>query len=399
MEAVSQALLTLLGRALFQADQPLPDELDWALLYQEALSHTVQLLVYDCLTEQERSAMPPEVAAKWHQSALMTLWNNEQLSAEQTLVLNTLSAAGIPCVILKGSSSALSYPKPELRCAGDIDLLVTRDTLEQAEQLLIGIGYVPPTEPHHCHLSMQRGRMITELHFEPNGIPDSPVGDDIRAFFKGAEQHPDICAALPILPPSQRAVLMLLHMLEHITGSGMGLRQVCDWAVFVQKELTPPVWDALRPVLLRFGLLRFAAVITRVCVDALSLPARSAPWCLDADASVCRALLRDILRTGNFGRKESRYGQRLFTDGRSGSRLSSFYHTGLSTCRTHFPACQKHPVLLPIAPFVVVAHYLQHRAKRERPKFQLLKMYQAAGSRQKLYHALAPFERGRAQEP
>lgn len=395
MDTVSNALLTLLGRALFSADTgDLPENTDWTALYREACAQAVHLLVYDCLRQSERAAMPPKLGAQWKKSALMTLWNNEQVKSEQTLVLDALQKAGIPCVLLKGSSSAMCYPKPELRCAGDVDLLVSKDTLDRAEQLLEGMGYVPPTTPHHCHISMQRGSFVTELHFEPNGIPDGPIGESIRAFFRDAEQASVFENGMPILPLCKRAVVMLLHKLQHITGSGLGLRQMCDWAVFVKTTLTPERWAELRPLLCRFGLLRFAEIVTLTCVLYFSLPADCAPWCMNAERGACEDLMEDLFRCGNFGKKQNRYGQRLFTDVNSSNRLLSFWRVGLSACRQHWPACEKHPILLPIAPFVLLARYAKQRSSGQRPKLQLLKVYQYAGPRQKLYQELAPFQNG-----
>ena len=122
MTDTEQSLLALLRRALFGQDTPLPPDADWQSIFEEAASHSVHLLVYDCLTEQERAAIPKETAVPWRQEVLSTMWYNEQLLGEQQTVLKALSA--FPCVILKGSSSAACYPRPELRCAGDIDLLL-----------------------------------------------------------------------------------------------------------------------------------------------------------------------------------------------------------------------------------------------------------------------------------
>ena len=386
MDTVSQAMLTLLGRALFSVDSgDLPEDTDWAALYRESRAQTVHLLVYDCLHQSERAAMPPEVEAQWKQSALMTLWNNEQVQKEQMVVLDTLRKAAIPCVLLKGSSSAMCYPKPELRCAGDIDLLVSKETLNRAEQLLEGLGYVPPEEEHHCHISMHRDRMVTELHFEPNRIPNSPLGNEIRAFFLGAEQTSENWNGLPVLPSCQRAVVLLLHKLEHIVSSGMGLRQLCDWAVFVRSALTPEVWAELEPLLVQFRMLHFTKVITSVCVRYLALPASCAPWCEDAAEELCELMIGEILKSGNFGRKDSNFCLDLFTDASSPNRLASMWKIVWSTCRHSWPVCNAHPILLPIAPFVLFIRYFIRMLAGKRPKLELFKMYHRAAPRQKLY--------------
>lgn len=146
MNQIEQCLLKLLGRALFGCGASLPLNMDWKALFQEAVNHSVHLLVYDCLTEEERATIPPETAAQWRQTALSSMWYNEQLLREQQAVLEALD--GIPCVILKGSSSAMCYPRPELRCAGDIDLLLFPADMEKAEEILIDRGYQPPKGPH-----------------------------------------------------------------------------------------------------------------------------------------------------------------------------------------------------------------------------------------------------------
>ena len=389
MTRTEQCLLELLGRALFDRGEPLPPDTDWQALFREAVSQSVHLLAYDCLTEQERASLPPETAAQWRQAALSAMWYNEQLLREQQAVLKALE--GIPCVILKGSSSAMCYPRPELRCAGDIDLLLRPADLEKAEAILAARGYQMPEGSHSYHSSMRRESFAVELHFEPPGIPMGDAGSALREYFRDAVETVVFREGLPVLPPEPQAVLLLLHKLEHITSSGLGLRQICDWAAFVHRDMTPALWESLEPKLAQFGLLRFAQVVTFISVKYICLSEKEAPWCVAADEELCRALLEDILRTGNFGRKENRYGQRLFTDGRTENRLASLFRTGLETCRTHWPACKEHPLLLPAAPVVLVLRYRRQRKAGERPPFRPLAVYRGAVERQKLYHALRPF--------
>mgnify|MGYP003027742760 CR=1 FL=1 len=87
MTDTEQSLLALLRRALFGQDTPLPPDVDWQRVFEEAVSHSVHLLVYDCLTERERAALPKETAALWRQEVLSAMWYNEQLLGEQQEVL------------------------------------------------------------------------------------------------------------------------------------------------------------------------------------------------------------------------------------------------------------------------------------------------------------------------
>lgn len=392
MEGTYQYLLYLTGRALFLAHtQPLPKDIDWQTLYYEARSQALTLLIFDCLSAEERAAMPPELLEQWKQQALYILWKNEKILAEQSEVLHQIRSLGISCVILKGTSSAISYPKPQLRAAGDIDLLAAPEDRAAIRELLVKRGYQPPADHHHCHDSMAKRKLVVELHWEPNGVPDSAVGNKIRAYLLPFVKQPQMVDGLPMLPPCPRAVVLLLHKLEHIINTGLGLRQLCDWAVFVHRELTQECWNELSELLHTFGLMRFTKVVTRICVDHLSLPAQDAPWCMDADIALCEELLQDMLRTGNFGKKEERYGQRLFTDPQAKGRISSFLRIGISACQVHWPPCKQCPLLLPVAPAALLLRYRKHRKLGQRPPLHLIQMYQGAEKRQKLNAALRPF--------
>ena len=394
MRPIEQTLLALLSRALFDTTSaPVPEDTDFHQLLLEAAHHTVAPMVYDAMTPAERAQISAEATQFWRRSVMGTLFHNEQIAAEQLRVVSQLRDAGLPCVVLKGSSSAMNYPHPELRCSGDIDLLLSPDEIDRAQTLLLSNGYALTAneDGEGGHRALHRGPFILELHHSPSGMPDTPTCDALRAHFLGAERAPAFYGELPILPPDKRAVLMLAHKLEHVTTSGLGLRHLCDWAMFVARELDSALWDELTPQLRRFGLLRFARIVTRACVDHLGLPQSCAPWCADTDPALSDALLEDILQSGNFGHKENRYGQRLFTDVGSKNRLTSFFRTGLCVCREHWAPCRKCPILLPVAPFVLLTRYARQRRRGERPALRPVSVFQSADKRQRLYKELRPF--------
>ena len=391
MNKPEQTLLSLLSRGLFNTGRTFDAEIaDWAALFQEAAHHTVIPLVYDSLTATERAFIPAEFAPRWQHTVITTLWQNEQIAAEQRRILSLFP---FPCVILKGSSSAMNYPKPELRCAGDIDLLLSPQHIETAQAILSTQGYTLAESENDGdgHRAMHRGPYIIELHHAPSGLPKSPTGEEIRAYFRSAEMDACLRDGLPVLSADRRAVLLLVHKLDHVLTSGLGLRQLCDWAVFVSRELSPELWTELTPTLKRFGLYRFGRIVTRTCVDYLGLPLDACPWCSDVPAELSTALMEDLLRSGNFGRKENRYGQRLFTDAQSATPAASFFRTSLQVCREKWPPCRQYPLLLPAAPAVLLWRYFGQRRQGKRPVFNPAGAYQGAAVRQKLFQNLQGF--------
>lgn len=394
MTQTETTLLSLLRRALFGHEiAPIPADTDFDLLLREATHHTVVPLVYDALTPAERAQMPQNAAQKWQMAVMRTLWQNEQIAAEQRRVLGALQSAGLPCVILKGSSSAMHYPKPELRTSGDIDLLLSPAHIDAAQTLLLEQGYAlsDNEDGTGSHRALHRGPYILELHYAPSGLPQTPTGDALRSYFLGAETAPLLIGGLPMLPPEKRAVLLLAHKLEHVTTSGLGLRHLCDWAAFVARGLDEQLWRSLTPTLKAFGLYRFGEIATRACVEHLGLSPDAAPWCLGVESGPAEALVEDILLSGNFGHKENRYGQRLFTDVGSGTRASSFLRTGLRVCREQWEPCRRCPLLLPAAPVVLLLRYRKQRKQGLRPALKPVSVYHSAEKRQKLYKQLRPF--------
>ena len=70
-----------------------------------------------------------------------SMHNFYKILETQTAVASALEESGIPVAVLKGSAAAMSYPVPELRLMGDIDILVPKEKFEEAFQVLADKGY------------------------------------------------------------------------------------------------------------------------------------------------------------------------------------------------------------------------------------------------------------------
>ncbi len=386
-------LLQLLGKALFQKTPAAFPEIDWAAVHEEAQMQAVAPLTLDAA--DALGIMPKAVKEQWFPNALTCIVKQERLLAEQRKVITILEQNQIPCVILKGSSSAMWYPNPGLRVMGDIDLLVEPAHQQKAVEILQENGYGEVWEKeHHCHFTLAKGDVVVEVHREPNGFfinKDSHIADRLNTFFADALQRRQILSNLPILADDQQAVVLIIHKLEHFVSGGLGLRQLCDWAVFVDKRLTPERWSCLEPILADCGLLYFTGIITRVCVDYLGLPPEKAPWAAGSDKVLAGEVMEQIFACGNFGRKNSEYGQRYFTDVHSSNRITSFIRVVISASKQHWPICKKYPILVPIAPFVAYGKYLRLRKEGKRSALQPIKLYQSSKAKQQLYRELKPF--------
>ena len=96
-------------------------------------------------------------------------------------------------------------------------------------------------------------------------------------------------------------LVLLAHMRSHLK-SGLGLRQVIDWMMYVDRVLDDEFWySTFQPAIDELGLSTLAITATALCQNYLGLPARS--WCQGADEELVNHLLETILTSGNFGIK------------------------------------------------------------------------------------------------
>lgn len=306
----TKALLDLLANELFHREAPIDAAaVDWAAVLAEARRHRVTALLYPAIRSLD--GLPGAAFDKVCSTAIDVSAASEAMLRHQREILDWLEARQIPCAVLKGTSVACRYPHPELRTIGDIDLLVEEAQLDEACDVLKAHGFVQ-TYTAEKHLCLQNGAVWVEMHRMVSVFPDSEKGRFARQYMAKALRHTRLAAVqgvrFPMLCGAYQIISLLVHMEQHLATSGIGLRQVCDWAVVA--HALRDCFDAETLALLeRCGLLRFAKVMTRLCERHLGLP--PCAWCADAPDELADEMLCDVLTGGNF---QSQHETRPFAD-------------------------------------------------------------------------------------
>lgn len=312
MQSTSEkTLLMLISHGLFHTPIPSPPA-DWPFILTEANRHCVTALLYPSL--KQLSDVPAEALLQTRRSALFSAGAFDNVLRNQVKIVAMLAAHNIPCAILKGTSVACCYPHPELRLPGDIDILVGEANLQAACDVFTEASYTysHTTEIHAC---FHKGSVEVEVHSAVSFFPKGEKGYFAKHYMEDALQHAETVqiqgVSFPVLTGVYQLVSLLSHMERHLVSSGIGLRQMCDWAVTVHAQCDH-IGDAELAVLDQCGLLQFAKVSTKACVKYLGLPAL--PWCEDADDDLCDALMSDILDAGNFHAQNTRFLSNVLTD-------------------------------------------------------------------------------------
>ena len=306
----TNALLALLAHEIFdQAMDIDASTVDWSAVLAEAQRHKVTALMYPAIRSMD--GVPEAVFNKVCGTAITVATASEAMLKEQRRILDLLEARRIPCAVLKGTSVAYLYPHPELRTIGDIDILVDEENLDEACKALQADGFAPSYMAEK-HLCLQKGAVWVEMHRMVSVFPESEKGRFTKQTMTDALRHTQEAeiggVRFPMLSGAYQIIALLAHIEQHLATSGIGLRQVCDWAVTV---------DALRDcfdgetlaLLERCGLLQFAKIMTRLCEKYLGLP--PCAWRAEAPDALVDAMLADILVGGNF---QAQAAERPFTE-------------------------------------------------------------------------------------
>lgn len=273
---------------------------DMLNLYQLLIEHSVAPLAYKIA-----SSLPidEKMRKEWELLYIRTIAHYARIKHTQTQLLKTLTAQGIPVVVLKGTAAATYYINPELRTMGDIDLLVRPEFYDQCVNSLLNLGYVDTTnkieEKIGRHKVFQGKEVVIELHHffssDVNGDKGYILDDLIFADIElGRNQLSD-----PI-----NGLVLLNHLAQHMEA-GIGLRQLIDWMMFANSYLDDEKWEKVfRDLAEKTGLDKLAKVATRTCQYALGLRP-SITWCCDVDQQLCCDFMNYVLESGNLGTKRA----------------------------------------------------------------------------------------------
>lgn len=277
---------------------------DFAALWRELRHHAIQNLAVDVLGQAD-----PKNQILYIRSAAQGYQHWYTLMGAQQELCQCLSANGIPCAVLKGAAADLPYPKPQHRSMGDIDLLVKPADLDHARAVLLDNGCTLTDDRNQRHMEFIKDGIHIELHRHFAVLSTLDRANRLDGIlFTGLDrvekQHID-GYEFYMLPPPENGIVLLEHINSHLE-SGLGLRQIIDWMLYIHGSLDDEAWfNHFQATIAPLGLEKLALTVTRMCQLYLGLRG-DITWCQVADDHLCQRLMDQILAQGNFGRKQDR---------------------------------------------------------------------------------------------
>ncbi len=339
-------------------------------IFEEMKQQAIATLPVPYLSGMDLSA---ELKKEWTVYAVQQVSNYTKCCYVQSNLPIT-----VPYTILKGTSASQYYPYPEYRIMGDIDIMTRREDLDKACQQLLNDGYQIINELNR-EISLEKNGIVIELHrrFATLNDPDKAKYLDDLIIENITSSH--------VLPDMINGLVLLEHMDQHMEG-GIGLRQVVDWMMFVDKCLPDNRWNEFEIYADQIGLKKLAIVTTRMCELYLGLPRRE--WSSQANETLCEQFMEYVLSSGNFGHKrnsDADISENAFTYASTPKMaLKLLQKQG----RENWSAAKKHRILRPFAWAYQLFRYLRKGLKRDNAIAKIKAEYAVAKKRNAMFEAL-----------
>lgn len=394
-----QALLDLLANNLFGAGESIDyDDLDWDRVWHEAYLQAVPLIAF---SYDFTDKIDDKIANHIKNSLNTIISLNSRRIGEHVYLHNILSKENIKYTIIKGFACSLYYPDPMLRSIGDVDFLVKHNDLEKTERVLIKNGFLPLESTSECHKVFTFKGCRYEMHYEPAGIPTGEAGDVLQQYLNDAVDCSVIneteFGAMCVPSDFHHGLIILLHMCHHLNCEGIGLRHLCDWAVFISSLSRESFRDLFEEKLKATGLWLFASILTQICVDFLGCS--SGILFTEENKELSESVLSDIFSSGNFGQKsdDRAHEALLLSSEKTAADQNSHFIRNLffSANRIVFKnwkISRKLKILLPFGWLFFGVRYFIRSLLGKRPQINISKIKSEANERKNLYAKLRLFE-------
>ena len=342
------------------------ENVDWPAVFALAGQQKLLPIVFEAVRKTPAAAENAALFAAVKQQVIAQVLHQTMRASEFAALYQTLRAAGLHPVVVKGQICSRLYPLKDHRISADDDLLIPDGEFLACHEQLLANGLTTDTPademPTADEVPYMKGgsSLYIELH---RHLFDSSedAHDELNRFFA------DIQAAeidgLLAMPPHEHLLYLLLHAYKHFVRSGIGLRQFCDiglWAWEYHDEID---WQRLHDQCASVHAATFAAAAFRIARDYLGIDFDlPTPWGASIDVE---PLLHDTLCGGVYGSNDltrlhsSTVTLNAVKASRTGEK-SSVLRTVFPKreyLERRFPYLKKRPYLLPVAWAQRLAHY------------------------------------------
>ena len=303
---MKDTFLTLVRAGIgHQARVSIPEQVDWNAIETLAVQQGLSGVLVDGVEKLPDGQRPPK--------PVLLQWIGETLQGYEyryELYLRTIAEMaafynehGFRMMVLKGYACCLDWPKPEHRPVGDIDIWQFGQQREADKELEASFKVQDPSfkidRSHHHHTVFDWHDFMVENHYDFVNVYAHKSSRELEKIFKELGQDEshfvEVYGEKVYLPsPNLHALFLIKHMVSHFAAANITLRQVLDWAFFVQAHTKEIDWKWLVGLLEKYHMKDFYCCLNAICVEDLGFSVNMFPS-VQLEPRLKERVLDDIL--------------------------------------------------------------------------------------------------------
>lgn len=285
------------------------DHRTWNLIAKISLEQSTQALIADRILLLPEHCLPSEnkiAALLTH--IKRTESRNRQLKNIIVEIQEKYRSIDVPIALLKGQANAKNYPKPLLRAPGDIDLFLYKDgDYDKANQWVQEQGFTYHVDDRDGHRAFEIGDVTIENHKFITFFERDKYNNSLAEILKDEVEKDSFDeikineATIKILHPDINALYIFLHFFFHFIHGGVGMRQFCDWILFLSKHQNQIDKHRFTELAELFDVYYPMQQFAYSAIKYLAASPEIFPFDLNKDDKYSAKIIDEIFEGGNFG--------------------------------------------------------------------------------------------------
>ena len=295
-----QVFLSLVRLGVGHYAEPLPLGVNWNSIQYLAIQQGLYAIVLDGIEKLPENVRPKqELLLEWIGEVLQSYeYHYETYMKTIAELADFYNSHGFKMMIIKGYACSLDWPKPEHRPCGDIDIWQFGD-YKSADSCVAKDKKVEIDSSHHHHTVFYWGDFMVENHYDFINVHHHKSNAEFETILKSLAENDDyyveVSGERVYLPsPNLHALFLLRHAMMEFASTGINLRQLLDWAFFVEKHGKEIDWEWIENVLKEFGMMKLYNIFNAICVEELGFEAHIFPY-IQYNPFIKDCVLNDIL--------------------------------------------------------------------------------------------------------
>lgn len=352
---------------------------NWQSILQLSNIHKVLPLVYEALYKSEEFKNTDKDFQKYLKNTSMQIIYNQIQRSERFLqIYEEFNKKGLKILVFKGIILRQLYPIPDERISGDEDLLIKKEDLKKAEEILKSKDMdrilSKEEEEDVYHYFCKKTGLHLELHTRLFGN-SSEIYKKMEKTFQGVFDNSEKViinnVTINTFSLDKHFLYVICHAMKHFVSSGIGIRQICDIVMYINKYFDKINWNYIWQEVSNFGYETLFVNFLQIGIDYLGLDEKKITYAKNKNKYYINTknLLEDIIDGGIYGASnQSRLNAANMsldafnnhTNSKINSNLAAIFPKA-DNLKKRYKYLENHPFLLPIAWISRISTYIKDR--------------------------------------